>query len=349
MDRVEVIRYRYAPQRYETLVNDGGIVANLKRHRWKLLLVPGFVIMQWWQAWGLCRRENVCVIHAHWLIPQGLIAALLHYLPGKTVPFVVTSHGADLYALRGHWLDTLKRWVLKRSAAATVVSHAMLGAFSRLKVDLKKIAVLSMGVDMESRFTPGRVDERLPNELLFVGRLVEKKGLRHLLDAMPIVLRQRPDVFLTVAGFGPEEENLREQARWLGIDDVVRFLGAVPQTALADLYRRATLMVAPFVQADSGDQEGLGLVLVEALACGCPVLAGDVPAVRDVIDAEWIVDARAPDRLANRIISILSLEGVERAAQAEKLRGLLIQRFNWSATAERYADLLDQARGHGKT
>ncbi|HTH09438.1 MAG TPA: glycosyltransferase, partial [Acidovorax sp.] len=97
LEGVEVHRYRYAPKRWETLVNDGGIVANLKRDRWKHLLVPGFVLAQAWCAWRLLRRERVDVIHAHWLVPQGLIAALLRYLPGRAAPFLVTSHGADLF------------------------------------------------------------------------------------------------------------------------------------------------------------------------------------------------------------------------------------------------------------
>src|SRR5690606_26031112 len=82
LDGVEIRRYRYAPERLETLVNDGGIVTNLRRASWKYLLVPGFVLIQAWQAWRLVSRRRVDVIHAHWLIPQGLIAALLQSLPG---------------------------------------------------------------------------------------------------------------------------------------------------------------------------------------------------------------------------------------------------------------------------
>ena len=70
LDGVDVVRYRYAPRRMETLVNDGGIVTNLRRHRWKVLLLPGFVMALAWRAWRLQRTERVDVIHAHWLIPQ---------------------------------------------------------------------------------------------------------------------------------------------------------------------------------------------------------------------------------------------------------------------------------------
>ncbi len=345
MDGVEVIRYRYAPEQLETLVNNGGIVTNLKRARWKFLLVPGFVLGQAWAAWRLLRRERVDVIQAHWLIPQGLIVALLQRLPGRKVPFVVTSHGADLYALKGRGLDALKRFVARRAEAATVVSSAMRERLVSLGVPAAHAHVLPMGVDMRGRFLPDPAVPRARGEILFVGRLVEKKGLRHLLDAMPAVRRLRPGVCLTVAGFGPEENALRAQAEELGLADAVHFLGAVAQSDLPMLYQRASLFVAPFVEAGSGDQEGLGLVLVEAIACGCPVLAGDVSAVRDVIEVdEWIVDVRQTDVLVQRIVQLLTTAPQQLRADILAAREALLERLDWTAVARRYEELLTRGQ-----
>ena len=345
MDGVEVVRYRYAPERWETLVNDGGIVTNLKRARWKLLLVPGFVLGQAWAAWRLMRRERVDVIHAHWLIPQGLIAALLQWLPGRRVPYVVTSHGADLYALKGRLLDGIKRFVARRAAAATVVSSAMRERLAALGVPAAHIHVLPMGVDLSERFTPDPAVQRSTREILFVGRLVEKKGLRHLVDAMPLVLERVPDAFLTIAGFGPEEAALRQQVHALGLAAKVRFLGAVAQTRLPALYRRAALFVAPFVQAESGDQEGLPVALMEAVACGCPVVAGDVAGIEDLLGRmkpEICVDARNAEMLASCICSRLidsSTAGLHAQAVLEEAS----RRVDWNRIAAGYARLIAQA------
>lgn len=346
LDGVEVVRYRYAPERWETLVNDGGIVTNLKRARWKLLLVPGFVLGQAWAAWRLMRRERVDVIHAHWLVPQGLIAALLQWLPGRRVPYVVTSHGADLYALKGRGLDALKRFVARRSSAATVVSSAMRERLAALGVPAAHIHVLPMGVDLSGCFTPDPSVQRSQHEILFVGRLVEKKGLRHLINAMPRVLERVPDAFLTIAGFGPEEAALRQQVHALGLAAKVRFLGAVPQAELPALYRRAALFVAPFVQAESGDQEGLGLVLVEAIGCGCPVLAGDVPAVAEVLGsntADLTVQAWDAEALTTRMVAVLC-SPMAAYKQAEQLRADCQLRFDWRAVGGRYSKLLENKR-----
>ena len=345
MDGVEVVRYRYAPERWETLVNDGGIVTNLKRARWKLLLVPGFVLGQAWVAWRLMRRERVDVIHAHWLIPQGLIVALLQWLPGRRVPYVVTSHGADLYALKGRLLDGIKRFVARRAAAATVVSSAMRERLMALDVPAAHIHVLPMGVDLLERFTPDPSVPRSQHEILFVGRLVEKKGLRHLIAALPQVLEGVPDAFLTIVGFGPEEAALRQQVHTLGLQAKVHFLGAVAQTRLPALYRRAALFVAPFVQAESGDQEGLPVALMEAVACGCPVVAGDVAGIEDLLGRmkPYIcVDARNAEMLASCICSRLidsSTAGLHAQAVLEEAS----RRVDWNRIAAGYARLIAQA------
>lgn len=346
MDGVKVVRYRYAPAALETLVNDGGIVTNLRRAKWKLLLVPAFVLAQAWAALRIARRERIEAIHAHWLLPQGLIAALLQSLPGRRVPFVVTSHGADLYALRGKLLDALKRFVLARATSATVVSRAMLERLDAIGADARKVSVLSMGVDLAQSFAPNPLVPRSDRELLFVGRLVEKKGLRHLLDAMPAVLRAHADARLVVAGFGPEEAALKEQARMLGLERAVHFLGAVPQAELPSLYRRAALFVAPFVRAESGDEEGLGLVLVEAIGCGCPVVVGNVAAMGEVFGADLpavAVDARDTQALAARIISALDDPAACRDS-VERLRATVLDRFGWERIADAYARLLMRAR-----
>lgn len=345
LDGVEVVRYRYAPAALETLVNNGGIVTNLRRQRWKWLLVPSFVLVQAWVAWRLCRARHVDVMHAHWLIPQGVIAALLPSRP--PVPFVVTSHGADLYALRAKPLLAVKRFVLRRANAVTVVSTAMLPHVAALGADAARTAVIPMGVDLAQRFVPGDPDQRARNELLFVGRLVEKKGLRHLLAALPRVLAAKPEVTLTIAGFGPEEAALKAQVTALGLQPAVRFLGAVPQSALPALYRRAALFVAPFVRAQSGDQEGLPVALMEAIGCGCPVLVGAVAGLEDIFGDQAsaaIIEPQNPAALAAAI-----LERLENAAVAQQqalaLRIAGADRLSWDNVTQRYAKLIERAAG----
>lgn len=343
LDGVEVIRYRYAPRRFETLVNGGGIVNNLRRNRWKMFLVPTFVLAQAWRIWRLLRSRKVDVIHAHWLLPQGLIVALLGKLSRQAPPFLVTSHGVDLFALRGKVLNALKRFVIRRAASTTVVSEAMREELARLGADVGAVDVQPMGVDLTSRFVPDIATERSRDEILFVGRLVEKKGLRHLIGAMPSILDTFPSAHLTVVGFGPEETERRAQVEGLDLQDKIHFIGALSQRDLPARYQRAAVFVAPFVEASSGDQEGLGLVCLEAAGCGCPVVVSDLPATRKVLPEGAGCIRVAPndsEALAEAVADILVRRDTHLHG-AEVCRKEIIRCFDWLPVSRSYAEILE--------
>lgn len=350
LDGVEIVRYRYAPRRLETLVNNGGIATNLRRYAWKWLLVPGFLLGQYVAAKRLMRMRHIDIVHAHWLLPQGLIARRLQR--HANTPYLVTSHGGDLFGLRGRALTALKRKVAASSSAMTVVSSAMREEAVRVGLRPPHIEVLPMGVDMRERFVVDSTIQRNKDELLFVGRLVPKKGLCHLLDAIPAVLVSCTQAVLVIAGFGPEEEALKAQARLLGIEAHVAFLGAMPQHELPALYRRASLFVAPFVRDDSGNQEGLPVVLMEAIGCGCPVLVGDVAGIRDLLGdahADVCVTPEDTTSLAAAIIKILgNPEQARRSART--IRDTAAERVDWETIADGYASLLQKCmHGHCDT
>lgn len=348
MDGVRVVRYRYAPGPLQTLVHGGGMAANIRRSKWKALLLPGFLLAQYIAAVREIRRQPIDVIHAHWLIPQGLVARRLSKMLG--VPFVVTSHGGDLFGLRGYWMTRLKRVVARSAAAMSVVSSAMLGEAGRAEISAPVMAVLPMGVDLRHRFVEAPEVTRDAGRLLFVGRLVAKKGLTYLLDALPRVLEDRPGVTLDIVGFGPEEAALRAQVDSLGIGGAVNFVGAMPQERLPELYQRATAFVAPFIRDDSGDQEGLPVALMEALACGCPSIVGEVPGLEDLLGPGFrqsCVQSRDIAGLASAILAVLA-DPVAARQRAHELRSAVAARVDWDVIASGYASLLSQAmKGDG--
>lgn len=351
MDGVTVHRFRYAPARLEVLVNDGGIISNLRRSRWKWLLVPLFLWGQLWAEWRLMRRWHPAVIHAHWLIPQGLLTALLSVIDRHTPPFLVTAHGADLFALRGRLARYLKRCVAAVCAGMSVVSSAMREAAGHDGLKPPRLDVLPMGVDLQQRFVPGNQQTRSRDELLFVGRLVPKKGLNYLLDALPAVLQRRPAVKLKIAGFGPEETALKRRASQLGIEDRVEFIGAIPQSELPELYRHAALVVAPFVRDLSGDQEGLPVALMEAVGCGCPVIAGNVAGLGDLLgEMSQSICVNPADAGALAAAIVAALENPERVrTQALTLRARVVERIDWDVIADSYAGLLHNCLKHSNT
>lgn len=332
LDGVTVSRYRYAPGAMETLVNDGGIAANLRRSPWKWLLLPSFILMQWVEARRLMTEG--AIVHAHWLIPQGLVARLLG------LPTLLTCHGADVFSLRGKAASYAKALALRSSHAVAVVSSAMIEPVRQL-LPSANVIVRPMGVDLAETFTLG-TQPRDTAHLLFVGRLVEKKGLDVLIRAMPLVLARHPEVRVTVVGHGPLRTLLEAEVAERELGAHVTFTGPLKQAQLVPLYQCATAFVGPFRSTASGDQEGLGLVMVEALGCGCPIVASDLPATRDVLlDTPGcrMVESGCPEDLARVLCDVLD---APHEAQADALEGAKVmrERFDWVSVARGYGDLL---------
>ncbi len=280
-DKISVYRFRYCFDALENLCYQGGINARLKENPFRYLLLPGFFFFQTLAILRLIRTVRPDAIHAHWIIPQGLSAAIALHLIKHKPALMITSHGGDLYALKGKLFNGLKRWVLNRSDQITLVNSAMQQALSNMGVQ-KKARIIPMGVDVKQTF----VDRHLPRKpfsLLFTGRLVEKKGLSYLLDALPEVLHHYPETTLTIIGTGPLESKLKQQAETLDILNCVRFLGAIENSKLSEYYQTHAVAVYPFVISDNGDREGLPVVVSEAMGCGCPVITTNLPGMEDLI------------------------------------------------------------------
>lgn len=340
LDGVEVNRYSYGATIFGSLVFGGGILQNIKRNPLKLLVVPIFLFAQACHLRKKMKEFKPDLVHIHWIIPQGIVYLLVRRLMGSKTPFVVTSHGADLYAFKKGFLGFLKRWVLSNADAITVVSEPMRDIVTKLVVCGRKIHVIPMGVDLSEAFTAKEgANEGRGNTVLFVGRLVEKKGCVFLLEAMADVVKYCPDAILRIVGDGPERERLENRAQSLGIRRNAEFFGGVPSRELPCIYRSSSVFVAPFIEASSGDREGLGLVLIEALGCGCKVVVTDMEASKDVyrgLNCVKVVPQKDIGSLSKAIIE--QLRGGRQISQSE--REVLEQRFGWEGVSERYRELL---------
>lgn len=333
--RITVHRFRYCLVALQSLAYDGGVLSKLKRNPLRLLLVPLFLAAQTISIAKLHRRHRFAAIHAHWIIPQGMSAALFRLLARQAPPLLITSHGSDLFALRGALLARLKRWILGKATRISVVSDAMRSAAAELGCNDSDIAVRSMGVDLRFTFTPGEAGTERDG-LIFVSRLVEKKGLTHLIEAMARLVAQHPELRLTIIGDGPLREPLTQLVSKLDLQDHVHFAGSFPNAELPNYLRAAQIAVMPSVQ------EGLGLVAVEAMGCSCAVVASDLPAVRDVvIDGETGLMVRPADsaELAEKIGRLLADDTLRDTLAAAGRRHALAH-FDWREVGTTYAELI---------
>lgn len=336
LEGVEVRRFRYFLRARQGVAYAGGITARLRANPLRVLQLPFFFISLWWVTRRLVREWKPDVIHAHWIIPQGLVAC---FAAGRNLPVLCTSHGGDLHNLRAWVFRWLKAWTLGRCRRITVVSTSMVPQVTQIAPGVP-VDVIPMGTDLETQFVPppDASSRRAHEELIFVGRLVEKKGLRYLLEAVALLSERRPSLTLTVVGDGPLKEQLLTRADQLGVGERIRFVGGIPHRELPGLYQRAALAVFPFVVARDGDQEGFGLVVVEAMGCGCPVIVSDVPAIHENVVpgvTGLLVPQKDPEALAAAIDKSLAgrrLRTALAAAALERVRA----RFDWSPVAESY-------------
>jgi glycosyltransferase involved in cell wall biosynthesis len=220
-----------------------------------------------------------CLVHAHFG-PDALDAWPL--ARALNLPMLVTLHGYDINTYRDWWeggkggpaMRTYPRRLLQLAGHPRVGFIAVSEAIRRRAIELgipgEKITVSYIGIDT-SKFTPGPVPiAQRPPHVLFVGRLVEKKGCRYLIEAMSAVQKHVPAARLVVVGDGPLRQSLEQFAQRLGVD--ADFRGARSSAYVKQELDAARVFCLPSVTAESGDAEGFGLVLLEAQACGVPVI-----------------------------------------------------------------------------
>jgi glycosyltransferase involved in cell wall biosynthesis len=238
-------------------------------------------------------------IHAHWVIPQGLIAAVV----APKVPLIATTHGGDIYALNQKPLLALKKWVFAKSARITTVNRQMRDRLVALGIPSEKIAVLPMGVDTQAVSKIVKDVVTIEGQLLVVGRLVEKKGIGYLFEAIRgSSLQSRLKV--KVIGDGP----LRVELEGLAAGLPVEFLGQRGRDEVLRAIAESQLMAIPSVTADSGDQEGLPVTLLEGAAGAIAVVASRLPGIDEVIEhgvSGLLVEQRDAVGLASAIERLL--------------------------------------------
>jgi len=345
IDGVLVYRFRYFLGFAERLAYDGGIIANLKNNISKWLLVPFFLTSQFLYLSFLARKYRVRLIHAHWVIPQGLLAILarkLRLIP-KSIRILCTSHGGDLFSLQGGLLQSLKRFTFRNCDHATVVSTAMRDHLITMGCDTGNISIQSMGVDLTRQFIPDRHAVKT-RDIIYVGRLVEKKGVSTLIDSIKLLEKDYPAIKVTLVGDGPERAALAQQCNELEIKNQVEFVGSIPNDRVPEFYQSAKIAVVPSIIARDGDQEGLGLVAVEALGCGCATIVSDLPALSDVVthaENGLVFSAGDAVELKDSIISVLSDESLFNHLTSNG-RHSVIDKFDWQPVGNRYFEIMEQ-------
>lgn len=275
------------------------------------------------------------LIDAHYYYPDGVAAALLAKWLGK--PLVITARGTDLNLIPRYAVPRrLIRWASTQAQASIGVCKALMDVLRDMGTPADRLHVMRNGVDL-GRFQPqpreasrqrlGLIGEPL---LLSVGHLIERKGHHLLLQAMPEILKFHPKACLLVVGDGDMRGSLVRLARDLDVERHVVFSGSIAQTDLKHWYSAADL----FVLASS--REGWANVLLEAMACGTPVLATRIWGTPEVVADDRVgqlIDERSVDAIARGILQMLA-QPRDRARVRRYAEG-----FSWAETSQAQSEL----------
>lgn len=300
-----------------------------------LLLLP---LAPWalLRLWLLLRSLRPTVLNVHYLSSPALYVALLARLGLLRARVVVSCHGSDVTAVPPpSGARALSRWILRRADAVTACSSDLAGRVAALmgRVPGGTVRVVYNGTDIDE--FAGAAPFRRPRPYIFsVGRLVETKGMRALVEALGVLRARGIDRDLIIAGSGPQEAALRALVERLGLGERVYFDGPAGRARLASLYHGcAVFAFAPLA-------EGFGIVSLEAMACARPVVATRVGGIPEVVrDGETGLLARPADPvdLADKLAVVLA-DPARAAEMGRRGRLRVAALFTWPAVAARYLD-----------
>jgi glycosyltransferase involved in cell wall biosynthesis len=335
VDGVRVHRFRYAPRRWETLTHDQTAPDRIRQRPLFLGLVPSYVAAGSLAAARLARSGEFDLLHAFWPLPHGLLGLAAKRASG--LPLVSTFFGVELTWMEADlpFLAPVLRRIVRGSDAVTVIS-SYTGERLRRLVPGAEAVTIPFGATVEARDAP--VEERRPGapfELLFVGRLVERKGVHVLLDALARV--EGGDVRLRVVGDGPERAALEARAERLGLGERVTFDGFVSSAALEARFAACDAFVLPAVVDAKGDTEGLGVVLLEAMTHGKPVIASAAGGIVDIVrDGRngLLLPPGDPDALAGAVRALREDPERARTLGARGREGVAAG-FSWPVITDR--------------
>jgi glycosyltransferase involved in cell wall biosynthesis len=335
--------FHYAPAARLNVFGYAGALradVNLRLSAWAV--APLALAAGWWKAREVARQFGATIIHGHWVVPGGAIAAAAC----PRLPMVVSLHGSDVYlAERSLVAGRVARSVFRHAGWTTACSEDLRIRAVALGAAPERSETIPYGVDAD-RFRPNaearaRVRAQVGilegDPLLFAaGRFVRKKGFEFLIDAVARLAPKWPALRLVIGGAGDLERELHERAAREQVAGQVIFPGVLSQDAVADYLAAADLAVVPSVRDDAGNVDGLPNVVMEALASGTPLVAttaGGIAAVAHGDVNAALVAERDVGGLADTVDRLLSAPAT-RARLGARAREDVLREHNWARVAE---------------
>ena len=233
---------------------------------------------------------------------QSLLYGIPAVVAKKTlkIPYVVWGQGSDVY-LPGRFTRMTSKPILQNADAVLALTEDMKEKMREIYE--REISIVSNGIDLEGfKISPGGKERDSAKTIIFVGRLHPVKGVQYLIEAMATVHQEMPDVKLVIVGDGAERSRLEELAEILDLKSCIQFAGQVPQERIPQMMHQADVFALPSLS------ESFGIVNLEAMAAGLPIVATNVGGIPDIVEDGvngYLVNAKNPDEIADRILMLM--------------------------------------------
>ncbi|MCR4263126.1 MAG: glycosyltransferase [Candidatus Roizmanbacteria bacterium] len=342
---VTVHRFSYwYPRRFQLLTTGSGILHSSKTNLFARMQIPLFIFSAAIHSFFFVLHDRPQIFHAHWLIPQGLIGVFIKKLFG--VPLVVTVHGSDVFGLKP--LKWLKRFVLKNCDVCTVNSSYTRNAVLEIYPETP-VSIIPMGVDTK-QFSPRKkglhMRKKLNNRggpiLLCIGRLIGVKGFEYAIRSLPYITKEFPETKLVIVGDGPKRDELINLACELNVDTHTKFIHSIPHTELSRIYASSDICLVPSItDPETGETESQGIVVLEAMASGVPVVASKNGGIPDAIIHNKngiLVLSGNEHEISKQVIEILSDSQLSKRLRAEALLTIR-EKYDWKKVSGKFEEI----------
>lgn len=313
---------------------------------WKYWQLPR-AIPQLMHAAAMVATGHYDCLHCGDLFPQGLNGVALRMM--FRLPLLVFCHGDELSQTdKRRYQPKVRDFVYRHADALVAANEFARQGLLRIGIPSERIYKLTPGVDL-GHFYPAPRNEDLVRRyglsqkkvLLTVARLVPRKGHKVVLQALPTVLKDIPDVHYVIAGDGPEKTKLQNLVRDLNLNHAVTFAGDVPHERIGDFYNLCDVFIMVNRLELGGDVESFGMVFTEANAAGKPVIGGNSGgAAEAIVDGVtgYLVDSDSVEQVANRITRLFANPELCRSLGATGLSRVRAE-FNWDSRARRLREI----------
>jgi glycosyltransferase involved in cell wall biosynthesis len=280
LDGVKVEKFNYFyPKRFQRLCGRSGMIDNIKEGIFVKFQLLTFILFN--SINSLRKLHDMDVIHVQWPIPNGLGALLLKTF--YNINYINTVHGEEVYLSQRYHTMFILKLLVNNSFKTVTNSSATLNVSVESGLKKEKLEIIPFGVDT-TFFQPLNLqkDEEI-FQILSIGYLIERKGFEYLIRAVNEIVKNKYNVKLDIVGSGPRETQIRKLIKELKLEDRIRIVSNLSDDELLKTYNSSDLFVLPSIIDSQGNTEGLGVVLLEAMACGIPVLGSNIGGIPDII------------------------------------------------------------------